>query len=60
VNLFLLNFFCKKVNVCNFFENYITLFFTYSLKGFLDITNKGVCFFYVSSNEKDAECQVRN
>jgi hypothetical protein len=31
-------------------------FSTYFLKGALDITNSGVCFFYVSSNEKDAEC----
>jgi hypothetical protein len=41
---FLLNFFFLKVNVISF-ENYTRLFLHIFLKGALDITNSGVCFF---------------
>jgi hypothetical protein len=41
--------------VCNFFENYTRL-----LRGFWILQTIVFVSFYVSSNEKDAECQVRN
>jgi hypothetical protein len=50
-----LNFFLK-VNECNFLKITQRYFSTYFLKEALDITKTGVWFFYVSSNEKDAEC----